>query len=213
MIGCLILAGSINAALVTDAVTITVQGLALNTNGNTAGIKAGERVLYLDGRTLHPALRAMIKASGGKPADMILRVASDTVTVIADISSKRVKEQGHAHTVFKHCFGFVAHDDGTNEYFCKGQTCEVLGKAINTFKNRVNIGTDDVCYLMPDNKTIRCLSGIVIKNPIQQESALTGTPGYLNSGQYIGFMVTKPSTPLLMGSGKRIDFYAWPTSP
>lgn len=79
---------------------------------------------------------------------------------------------------------------------------------INTQMNTVGIADDDVCYVTKDKKKIRCASGKVIKNPLQRESALTGTPGHLSGTNYIGFMVSKPSTPSLMGSGKRIDFFA-----
>jgi hypothetical protein len=78
---------------------------------------------------------------------------------------------------------------------------------INTQGNAVGIAEDDICYLQPDKTTIRCASGTVIKNPIQRQSALTGTPGFLSGQGYIGYLVVKPSTPSMMGSGKRIDFY------
>ena|GEM_PF-3091906 len=83
----------------------------------------------------------------------------------------------------------------------------INGEVINTQANAVGIAADDVCYWQARKKIIRCSSGRVIKNPIQRESALTGTPGYLSGAGYIGYVVTKPSTPNLMGSGKRMDFY------
>lgn len=81
------------------------------------------------------------------------------------------------------------------------------GQVINTQMNKADITADDVCYWQARKKIIRCTSGRIIKNPIQKESALTGTPGYLSGTGYIGYVVTKPSTPKLMGSGKRIDLY------
>jgi hypothetical protein len=83
----------------------------------------------------------------------------------------------------------------------------ISGEVINTQMNQAAIKADDVCYWHARKKIIRCSSGKVIKNPIQKESALTGTPGHLMGENYIGYVVTKPSTPKLMGSGKRIDFY------
>jgi hypothetical protein len=81
------------------------------------------------------------------------------------------------------------------------------GEVVNTQMNKADIAADDVCRWHARKNIIRCNSGRVIKNPIQKESALTGTPGYLSGAGYIGYVVTKPSTPNLMGSGKRIDFY------
>lgn len=81
------------------------------------------------------------------------------------------------------------------------------GEVINTQMNKADIAADDVCYWQARKNVIRCNSGRIIKKPIQRESALTGTPGYLSGQGYIGYVVTKPSTPKLMGSGKRIDFY------
>lgn len=83
----------------------------------------------------------------------------------------------------------------------------ITGDVVNTQFNAVGITADDVCYWQARKKIIRCSSGRIIKNPIQKESALTGTPGYLSGEHYIGFIVTSPSTPQLMGSGQRIDFY------
>lgn len=83
----------------------------------------------------------------------------------------------------------------------------IKGVLVNTQLNKIGIAADDACYWHARRKMIRCSSGRVIKNPIQKESALTGTPGYLNGEDYIGYVVTKSSTPHLMGSGKRIDFY------
>lgn len=83
----------------------------------------------------------------------------------------------------------------------------ISGEVINTQSNTVGIAADDACYWHARKNIIRCSSGRIIKNPIQRESALTGTPGYLSGPKYIGFMVTKPLTPKLMGSGKRVDFY------
>ena len=84
---------------------------------------------------------------------------------------------------------------------------KISGTVIDTQANTVGIDANDVCYWQAKKKTIRCSSGKVIKNPIQKESALTGTPGYLSGEHFIGYIVTKPSTPSLMGSGKRVDFY------
>jgi hypothetical protein len=84
---------------------------------------------------------------------------------------------------------------------------------LNIQGNTVGIAQDDVCYFVPADKRhdkkmhIRCDSGRIIENPFQRESALTGTPGFLSGNHYIGYIVSKPSTPSLMGSGKRIDFY------
>jgi hypothetical protein len=83
----------------------------------------------------------------------------------------------------------------------------ISGEIINTQSNTVGIAADDSCYWQARRRIIRCSSGRIIRNPIQKESALTGTPGYLSRSQYIGYIVTKPSTPNLMGSGKRVDFY------
>lgn len=91
---------------------------------------------------------------------------------------------------------------------CHGDKCK-----LHIQGNTVGISEDDVCYFVPADKRhdkpmhIRCDSGRIIENPFQRESALTGTPGFLSGNHYIGYIVSKPSTPSLMGSGKRIDFY------
>ena len=81
-------------------------------------------------------------------------------------------------------------------------------KQVITAGNTVGIAEDDSCYLVQKSNTIECDSGKVFSQPREQESALTGTPGYLMGENYIGYIVSKPSTPRLMGSGKRIDFFA-----
>lgn len=81
------------------------------------------------------------------------------------------------------------------------------GQVVNTQMNKADIAPDDVCYWQARKNRIRCSSGRVIKNPIQKESALTGTPGYLIGSGYIGYVVIRAPKPNLMGSGKRIDFY------
>ena len=157
--------------------------------------------------TMDPALRALIKACDGKPTDLILWISGNEVKIVTDFTSTKLKSQAPPKKFFKHCFGSIMHDDGSYEYFCKGSQCETLGYVINTERNAVGIADGDICYLHPDKKTIQCVSGIVIKNPIQRESSLTGTPGFLSGAGYIGYMVSKPSTPSLMGSGKKIHFY------
>jgi len=206
IMGLSILTGTVSAAPL-DTISLDMSGMAINTNGNTAGIAQGERLLFVSAKTMGPAVRAMIKAAHGTPSDIILRITGNEVTVISDFASKSIKDHAHGQKLFKQCLGSITHEDGTKDYFCKGPMCELLGYAIDTQGNRAGIADDDVCYLQPDKKTIRCLSGTVIKNPAQRESALTGTPGYLSGAGYIGYMVSKPSSPSLMGSGKRIDFF------
>jgi hypothetical protein len=86
-------------------------------------------------------------------------------------------------------------------------TCCASKVPLITQSNTVGIAADDVCYLMQDTNTVECESGTVFTGVTQRESALTGTPGYLSGPGYIGYVVSKPSTPSLMGSGKRIDIY------
>jgi hypothetical protein len=81
------------------------------------------------------------------------------------------------------------------------------GEMVNTQMNKANIAGNDVCYWQARKNRIQCSSGRIIKKPIQRESALTGTPGYLSESGYIGYVVIQSSKPNLMGSGKRIDFY------
>ncbi len=96
---------------------------------------------------------------------------------------------------------------GTLACKAKGRERETRRSVINTQRNGVGIAADDVCYLSRNKKMIRCRSGRTFKNPIMKESALTGTPGFLSGSDYIGYVVSEPSTPSLMGSGKRIDLY------
>lgn len=81
-------------------------------------------------------------------------------------------------------------------------------KQIVTTGNTVGILADDICYLVRKANAIECRSGKIFSQIREQESALTGTPGFLMGEHYIGYIVSKPSTSNLMGSGKRIDFFA-----
>lgn len=86
--------------------------------------------------------------------------------------------------------------------------CRKKQTMLITTSNTVGIAADDICYIVRDTKTVRCKSGKEFTDVSERESALTGTPGHLSGPRYIGYFVSKPSTPSLMGSGKRIDFYA-----
>lgn len=89
----------------------------------------------------------------------------------------------------------------------KKMDCAVQRDSLVIAANTVGIAADDVCYVVPGTNTVECDSGKIFENTTQRESALTGTPGYLSGPGYIGYIVSKPSTPGLMGSGKRVDFY------
>lgn len=199
-------AGSM-CATVMDKVDLTLSGIVLITEGNTANIGKNERWFLINARNMDPVLRSLIKACHGKPTDVLMRVVDGSVSVMTDFTKVRVKEQDVPKKVYKNCIGFIANENGSCDYFCKGSHIHILGDAINTQANAVGIAENDVCYLARDKKTIHCTSGKVLENPVQRESALTGTPGHLSGTGYIGLMVSKPSTPSLMGSGKRIDFY------
>lgn len=96
-----------------------------------------------------------------------------------------------------------------------GMTCTTMARkmhctheqVLNTQANTIGISDGDVCYLTRNKQTIRCNSGKIFRHVQSRESALTGTPGYLSGEGYIGSIVSKPSTPGLMGSGKRIDYF------
>lgn len=80
------------------------------------------------------------------------------------------------------------------------------GELLNTTGNRVGIQDDAWCVYDPFANVIACSSGTLFANPVQKESALTGTPGRLMYDNYIGTLRKSSSMPGRMGSGKRIDF-------
>ena len=93
------------------------------------------------------------------------------------------------------------------------------GSLINTQDNNAGITDDMSCYVFdveqPDGsmkKQIVCYKGKrkkmskTFKNIGYAESSLTGTPGHLMYKNYIGSLITKKSTPGLMGSGKKLNF-------
>jgi len=79
----------------------------------------------------------------------------------------------------------------------------------NTVDPRIDEG--DACYYVRYKKesiSVVCPNR-TFKNVIAKESSLTGTPGHIqNPKNYIGYAITKPSKPDLMGSGKKLNFWA-----
>lgn len=76
---------------------------------------------------------------------------------------------------------------------------------IDTTGNTVDIQADDHCRFDAKKNIINCISGKEFAEPRQVTSAKTGTPA--KKKNYIGTMVTEPSTPGKPGSGKRVDFF------
>lgn len=184
-----------------EKITLAIDGVSIT----PPSIKQDATHMFVSAHSIDPLLNKIIEASGGKSKDMIIDQTGKEIKIIADFATV-LEKHDEAENIYEGYIGTTQAQNGDRTVFCKGTTCKVLGQKVHTFGNNVGIAENDICYF--SNNIITCLSGKTFANPSQAQAATTGTPGYImyQDKKFIGYIMSEPSKPGLMGSGKRIDF-------